>query len=324
LRDVFNEYRINITLFELQIRNLAAENGNVTLTQITTGEVFNFLMAPDTLRSFILGTATYTLNWTNYENDAITNWTISLTTDRVINLPTVYFDVFFSMYNYDFMGLNNDMFRFYINGERRSFGFNTLIQDVNTLQILDFFNSTLFSRSVNLTGLTEYSMMVAVYTLFIKNAFENDSIQVKMERDGFSEYFLFNIPAQGMIIVNILPGIEYKCTAYYSGDIINERNKFDVENVECNDLDDNFQTVEFGFYTGIIQIDPYPLVGDLASFLFIAIGIIVIIGALYLNLKTKETVSNKSIIINKPQRNNKKARSQPKKKGWNNQVLGET
>ena len=259
------EYNIYITVFELQIRHLARENGNITLFETTTHNHVNFSMAPDSLRSFILANSTYNITWVNGENSVSTFYNITLDVDYILTLDTVYYDVYFSLFNFDGLGLEPHLFRFYINGLRRDFGFNTLKQNTNSLKVLDYFNQTLFSSAMNLRGFTEYSINIEVWTMIFCN---NYSFPVKMKIER-NEIEVEQVIDAGLNFpYRMLPGVEYFIQIYHLNGTLLETK--DIE------LDENNQVVSFGFFEIEVPYDPEPLIFDFT--VLMAFVVIICIG----------------------------------------------
>ena len=264
-----NEYRIDISLYELQIRHLAYENSNLTLAEVVLGNNYSFIMTPDSIKSIVMGSSNYTLNWTNGENNQLTSFSINLTSDSVIKLNTTYFDVHFGLFTYDGMGVNHDFVRFYINNERKDFGKNTLKQDTNTLKILDYFGQTLYSESKNLRSYTEWNIYVTIYTL---NLFNNYSfpIDVKIERNDIEVRCA--IPPQSFFQYRFIPLVEYEITWYYE-------NGTKIDSIEI-EFEENGQIVSFGFFEEEVPYDPEKLVITttviIAFIMVISIGCIII------------------------------------------------
>ena len=93
-------------------------------------------------------------------------------------MNTSYYEIYFGLFNFDGLGLNRDLFRFYIAGLRTDFGFNTLRTDSVNLRVEDYFNQSLYDRTVYLRNYTEYNLYVEVWNLIINS---NYSWNVRME-----------------------------------------------------------------------------------------------------------------------------------------------
>jgi hypothetical protein len=231
-------------------------------------------MSPESLKSLKLGSGNYTLNWTNGENGAFNTYNITLNQDRLITLNSTYYEVYFALFNYDGLGLDKDLFRFYLNGVRREFGSITIKQDLNSLLVKDYFNQTLFSRSVNLDGYTEYNINVEVYNLIINNNYTH-SIRLKIERNGIEIEQI--IPEQSGINYRFLPGVEYELTTYFTNGT-----KIESRTIE---LEENNQIVSFGFFSEGFK--PQKLVNftnSIMIFFSVITGIVVIIAAIVIYL----------------------------------------
>jgi len=164
-----NEYMINITLFELQIKHLARENSNLTLSETTTHNGLNFSMAPDTLQSFILGSSTYNVTWTNGENSAVEIYYINLNVNFILTLNTTYYSIWFSLYDQNGVRLEDSLFSLYINTTRKDFGPVGLESNSTLILVQDFLNVTVFNQVVALRNLNEYNIIITVFELQIRH-----------------------------------------------------------------------------------------------------------------------------------------------------------
>jgi len=94
-------------------------------------------MSPDSTISFNLGNSIYDVSWINGENNEDSSYLIDLSSDYILTLNTSYYQVYFSIFNYDGLGLTPEIVRFYINSERKDFGFNTLKCNTVNVKIFD-------------------------------------------------------------------------------------------------------------------------------------------------------------------------------------------
>jgi len=240
-----NEYRIEISLFELQIRHLAEENSNLILIETILNNTYSFIMTPDSIKSILMGSSNYTLNWTNGENNQLTSFSINLKSDLVIKLNTTYFRVYFSLFNFDGLGLEPYLFRFYINGLRKDFGFNTLTQDTNNIKVLDYFNAILFNSNINLRQFAEYSIDVEVWTMILRNNY-SFPVKIKIERNNIEVEQI--IEAGLKFQYRMLPKVEYIIKIYHLNGTLLETREIELE--------ENNQVVSFGFYEE--EVPDYP------------------------------------------------------------------
>ncbi|GAH32873.1 unnamed protein product, partial [marine sediment metagenome] len=180
---------------------------------------------------------------------------------------------------------SGDWFKLYINGERRELGFNTISQDVNTIAVVDFFNSTLYSQSVNLSthqtdGIGEYSFSVVVYTVFVVNNF-NRTIQIEYERNGYADTTIFVLHSRAGVQLKLLPNVEYEITAYEMDEIDNDF-KIDSVVIDLGGAEDDYTIVEFGFFEQSLPNDPLPLIADMRNLLWVLIFIIILGVGIYM------------------------------------------
>ena len=270
---------ITLNVFELKIKNEAYEYINYTLTNSNTLSEKEGLLLPQEIKYFYIASNNYTLEYLNYEDGSNNTYSFEFINNKIIIINSTYFDIYFSLFNFDGLGLDPNLFRFYINNERKDLGFNTMTQDTNNLLVKDFFNSTLFNSNVNLRPYTEYNINVQVYTLILNNNYTH-SIYIEIERNNIEIKQI--IPAQAGISYRFLPNVEYEIRWYY----ING-SKIDEMTLE---LEDNFQVVSFGFYSTEVPIDPTPIIFSYQILFYFALGlfIIIIIGIIiFIRLRSK-------------------------------------
>ncbi|MBA7498735.1 hypothetical protein ES704_01472 [subsurface metagenome] len=237
------EYNIYITLYSLKIKNEAQEIVNYTLRLGVVEETGNIL--PQEIIEYRLATNGYIFEYTNQEDGSFHTINITLDEAKVYILNSTYYDVHFSLYNYDGLGLDNDLFKFYINNERVSLGFNTLNQNENNLKILDYFDSVLYNSNVNLSEYKEFNIQITVYTIFVINNF-NRTIQIEIERSNNN--YTFILGSRAGLQLKMLPNMDYIITAYeINGTLIKSYNIT---------LDEEYIIVDFGFYEEIVPEIP--------------------------------------------------------------------
>jgi hypothetical protein len=253
---IFNSSRIaesfidiDLGVYELKFKNEAKEYIHYSLknneTDITkAGEIF-----PEEIIRFSIAIGSYLFQYINYEDGSFNSMNLTLSDNKLITINSTYFDVYFAVYNYDGLGLNNELLRFYINGDRRELGFNTLTQDINCLLVQDYFNSTLFNQTINLRGYNEFNINVSVYELAINNKF-NRTMRYTIERNDTSILFDILINAQNSLSYRFLPDVNYIIKCYETDD-----NETIVEEKTIL-LNEQFKIVDFGFYQ--TQVPKFP------------------------------------------------------------------
>jgi hypothetical protein len=241
---------IDLPVYELKVKNEAQEyvsyslkNNNTDITK--TGNIFS-----EEVITFSISSADYVFKFTNHEDESTHNQTFTLSDNKIITINSTYYEVYFSLFNYDGLGLDPELFRFYINGARKDFGFNTLKRDVNTLVVKDFFNATLKDTTVDLSGNTEYNLAVEVYNLILNNKY-NRTVKIEIIRQGVDIVFENTIPSRSSLSYRFLPDIEYTINIYETGD-----NETVLESKTVL-LDEQTEIVDFGFYS-----EEYPAVPD--------------------------------------------------------------
>ncbi|MHA1106660.1 MAG: hypothetical protein ACTSPN_13230, partial [Promethearchaeota archaeon] len=263
------EYDILITLYSLKVKNEARVTASYTLSYGvlgTSGYIF-----PEEIIEYQLSSNNYVFDYTNNEDGSFHTININLNQDRVYILNTTYYDVYIGLYN--FYGIvNKEEVKFYIDGIRADFGFNTITSDSVDLLVLDYFNSILYSQTVTLQGLTEYSIFIQAYTLVVNNLYNEKPITIKITRGSITIERL--IEAQGWTEFKLYPNIRYDISSFING-----------TKDEDNDVDlkEEYTVVDFGFYETEVPKYPVPqfleaLVQWSMAIVFIAIvGIIGIV-----------------------------------------------
>jgi len=256
------EYDILINIYSLKVKNEAEEIADYTLklgALTETGKLF-----PQEIVEYQLASTNYTLEYVNNEDGSGGTITINLNIDRLYIINSTYYEVYIALYN--FYGIvNREEVKFYINSTRADFGFNTIRSNYVNLKILDFFNSTLYNETVNLNGLKEYSIFVRAYTLVVNNLYKNQTITIKITRGMITIERL--IEAQGWTEFKLFPNIEYEIISYVNNTIDEEKEV---------DLDEEYKTVNFGFYEEEVSDIPSFDNTSLTIFLIILIFIGVI------------------------------------------------
>lgn len=274
---------VEITIFSLKIKNDASNQSDIKITKIGSPTEIQDILAPDELYEYELISGEYSIEWLNHENNVLAIYNITLSTDYILTLPTSYFNVYFSLFNFDGLGLENEITRFYINNVRKNMGFNTLTQDVNNLKILDFFNSTLYTQDINLRSYSEYNIYVEIWNLIIENQYKNQSIRIEIERDDIVIEQV--IQSQMSFNFRFLPEVIYEIRSYdLNGTLL------DTKTIE---LDKNNKIISFGFYSEEVPLDPTPIVNDIYTMFWVVVIICVIISVLiFLHYRLKREVSN--------------------------------
>lgn len=262
---------IEITIYSLRVKNDATNQSDIMISKGGSSTEINDVLTPSELLIYKLIEGNYTVNWTNYEDMSEESFNFMLTSDYILTLPTSYFQVYFSVFNYDGLGLDGNLFRFYINDERKNFGFNTLIQDTNNLVVKDFFNATLKDVTVDLSEYTEYNLIVEIYTMFILNNY-NRTIKIEIDRCGSDITIEQIIPSRSGLEHRFLPGIEYVISAYEQNDTLIE--------TKTIILDSQYKIVDFGYYHTTVPYDPTPIAISFLTFFWFLIFVIMLISIL--------------------------------------------
>ncbi len=233
-------FKIEIEVYRFRIKHLSDEIGNFTLSEKITHNSLNFTMNPNSVKTFLLVKSYYNLTWLNGENLETYKYDITLNQDRILTLESVFYTIYFSIFNFDGLGLDPNSVRFYINEIREDFGDVMLNQKFNELKVLDFFNNTLYDSVVDLSNKTEWNIYVEIYSITLYNncSFPIDLI---VERNGFS--ISIEIQAENGFLYRFVPNVNYTITwNYINGTFIDE--------VEIS-FSESGQTVSFGIVLGL-------------------------------------------------------------------------
>ncbi|MCP4651526.1 MAG: LamG domain-containing protein [PVC group bacterium] len=277
------EYNIEITLFTLKIKNEATEYANYTLA-FGSHSTEGFILSEEIIE-FQLSSQTYTFIYRNSENNQTLSTVIDLDDNKVFIIDSTYRDIYFSLYTYDGFGIDRDIIKFYINGSRREFGFNTIESEFCDLSIYDFFDNLLFNETVNCYNLTipEYSIFIEIFTLSVVNLYKGEDLIIEISQEGFSSNISYVVSSQTNIPFRLVPNLEYTITAY-------DINRTLIEEQEIK-LEDNNMVVDFGFYQAEVPIDPSPIAATFMVyfwFVIFLVGAFAIVTILYLRIRNTE------------------------------------
>ena len=267
-----NDPFIDLTLpvYSLKIKNEATELVSYTLESNDTTITKSGYIFPEEIIKFSIVIGNYSLDYINYEDNTLREYNFKLIRHRTITINTTYFQVYFGLFNFDGLGLSKDLFRFFINGLRKDFGFNTLKQDINNLKVLDYFNAILFNQNINLRQFTEYNIFIEVWTMILRN---NYSFPAKFQIERNNIEIEQVIESQFSFSYRMLPKVEYKIRVYHlNGTLLEER---EIE------LDENNKVVSFGFFKTEVPEYPEIIIPDYTLFaafvVIIAIGIVIVV-----------------------------------------------
>jgi len=275
-------FKIEIEVYRLRIKHLSDEIGNFTLSEKITHNSVNFTMNPNSVKTFLLVKSYYNLTWLNGENLETYEYDITLNQDRFLTLESVFYTVYFSIFNFDGLGLVPNFVRFYVNGVRKDFGDVILNQKFNELKVLDFFNNTLYDSVVDLSNKTEWNIYVEIYSITLYNncSFPIDLI---VERNGFS--ISIEIQAESGLLYRFVPNVNYYISwSYTNGTFIDE--------VEIS-FSESGQTVSFGIVSGLnSNIKSDDLMTILILIITVIIEVVLISSIIYFEEYKKREVRN--------------------------------
>ena len=118
------------------------------MSETTGHSSLDFIMSPDSLRSFMLGSSTYNVTWLNNENSITTTYDFTLNIDYVLTLNTSYYNIFFSLFDLNLHIIDSSQYVFRLNSSIYDFGMITDLQS-------DDYNITVddrFGNSVAISG----------------------------------------------------------------------------------------------------------------------------------------------------------------------------
>ena len=273
--DITIETFIDIVLdvYELKIKNEASEYVSYTLENVDTSSEKEGLLLPEEISYYYLASNNYSLQYINNEDSSTNIYDFEFTDNKIIVINSTYFDVYLALFTYDGIGIDRNLLRFYVNGERKDFGFITFTQDINNLKILDYFNNTIKDTTVNLRQWSEYSLFIEIYTLNVINNF-NRTVRVQIERSDTDIVFEQTIDSLLSFPYRFIPNIEYEI-------IILERNNNTVLDKRTVNLTENGQIADFGFY--VSRLDTSHLT-DLFTNIIIAISLYIAIILIFVGI----------------------------------------
>lgn len=289
-----SEYNIFVEIYSLNILNRFTYNDLiVNISQVGSGIYMEQLIpATTSLLYRFIPNINYSIN-VYYLNDTIySTRTINLTSNNQIEsfgipttpptTPEYPKDVYFSIFNYDGLGLDHDMLKLYLDNSRKDFGFNKIENETVSVMVKDFFNVTLFSSSANMSGVYEYNIQITLYTVFIINNY-NRTIQVEFERSNSS--FMFVLGSRSGVSVKMLPNVTYTVTAY-------ENNGTKIKSVQT-DLDEEYVVIDFGFYDFELPVIPPSVINDMMLLAVVVVFFVACFGvALFLLWRSHKKYSN--------------------------------
>ncbi len=174
----YSEYNIYIQVYSMYLLNqFTYDDLIMNITQVGSGyNMTQLIPATSALLYRFIPNVNYTINAT-YVNGTVYNIrTINLTENNQIESfgtptrPSEYpKDVYFGIYTTTGLGLDHDLLRFYIDGNRTDFGFNRITDEIITIVVKDFFNTTLIDQIINTSGIYEYDILITLYSLKVKN-----------------------------------------------------------------------------------------------------------------------------------------------------------
>ncbi|MFW9874998.1 MAG: hypothetical protein ACFFG0_17970 [Candidatus Thorarchaeota archaeon] len=234
-------------------------------------------------------------------------------------------EVYFGLYNYDGLGLESELFKFYINGSRADFGFNLIRGSYAKLLVTDYFDIIMYSETIPITLDTdEHDIQVTVFKLIINNNF-SFVLELHIERTGLDQEIVQTIPQISGIEIRLVPNVTYILTAYnINGTKLGEKEIF---------LNEDNEIVSFGFFEVTVPLDPTPLFNSLLSLVFFILYFVGFIGLmiiLYLRFRNKSVERRRDDVydiygkkmkskrnINKSKRSNKSRKKQSKGMSYN-------
>ncbi|KKK71717.1 hypothetical protein LCGC14_2911120, partial [marine sediment metagenome] len=173
------EYNIYITVFELEFKLLAIENGNFSLSETTNHIFINFSLSPGSNRIFLLFQSQYNITWWNGENGVTSLYDMILTTNEIMIFNTTIYPTYFALFDQGFVRLDDALFSLYLNGTRKDFGFNQLDSDDVLITVYDYMNSTVYNSVQTLRNVAEFNIYITVHELeFRLLAIENGNFSL--------------------------------------------------------------------------------------------------------------------------------------------------
>jgi len=250
--ETYEETFVDIVLdiYSLKIKNEATEYVNYTIESSSSGIIKEGNIFSEEIIEFNIATGNYEFNYTNNEDAIFRSFTIELETHTIISINSTLNTVYFAMFTYDGLGINPDIVRFYLDGERRDFGFNTILTDTVNYTILDFFNNTLATEIISVDNISEYNIFIEIYTMNIMNQFTYEDIIVNITQVGSEIYMIQVIPKQFGIFYRFIPNINYSIEILFTN--------LTIYDSRIVNLTENNQIESFGTGTEFPEIPEIP------------------------------------------------------------------
>lgn len=232
-----NEITFILDIYDLTIKNDMLESTNITIYH--EGSTFSMGIIKDNIKTLSVAAGPYSLTYVD-DSGASNSIELNITGPTMLILNSTFRNVYFSVFDESGLGVDRDLFRLYINGARRDWGY-VMCSDTSSIRVLDYFGAELYNEDVYLAHYTEFNIYLPVYTLLINNNY-TESMRVKIYRDSKPDYALTNvIPAQSAISYRFLANITYSIEIYYTNGTL-----ADAKQVV---LDRNNKILSFGYYS---------------------------------------------------------------------------
>jgi hypothetical protein len=279
----FDNFYVNVSNFyDLKIRHFGTENSPALIKNLGTDVIeHSFILSPDSFEVYNLKEGDYQFSWVNGENNVNTTMNITLTSDHVLDLDSIYYQVYLHLFDLKGRNLDEQYFKLELDEELNDFGFNTFNSSDVEIEVKDIFGTKLYDSTKTLQGLIEFNIIVDVCRVVLLNS-GTDSVKVHLMR------------GQLTVVHALSPG--ESVTAYLRKDTNYTFKYLSLEDVVLGsksvtlteDDDDYFLDYGFWIVPTIIEQILSPIQSNMIIFLILISVILVIVLFIVLSKRSKE------------------------------------
>ncbi len=176
-----NEIIIELQVYQLKIMNLMITETDILIENYLSPYSIEDIINPYELLIYELSPADYNITYTN-ELDAVVKYELTLDDDKTFLLQTLQKPLQISLFDESGFGVSVDNVRIYYDGTRTN-GMVQTFDGTHHIKVMDFFNSTLYDGTIDITAYTEFNVYLPIYTLILQN-YSNETMQLIIEREG--------------------------------------------------------------------------------------------------------------------------------------------
>jgi hypothetical protein len=235
-----NYVYISITQFSFKIHSLHEVSTFLNLSKDISSEYFSEYISPNEVIEYILTSGNYTFEYYD-DSNSLNSIEINLTSDSLLTLNSTYHLINIQYFALDGLGLDSDIARLFINGERKNVGNNLIKGSSCAVSVYDYFDSVLYTQRIS-TNIAELAIFLPIYTMQISHNF-TDTMQICVSRSDNPIKFKTDLPTQSGISLRYLANVKYNIKiSYLNGTSAENRTIL---------LNENLMSISFGFYAKI-------------------------------------------------------------------------